>query len=71
MPHTCHARFCTVEIPERLLMCRRHWLMVPANMRQTVWQTYRHGQEVSKEPTLAYIEAAIAAVHAVAAQEGH
>lgn len=71
MEHTCHALHCTVPIPPRLLMCRTHWNMVPAGMRQAVWRAYRAGQEETKDPLPAYLAAAIAAVHAVAAQEGH
>ena len=26
-----------------LLMCRRHWYMVPKPLRDAIWQTYRDG----------------------------
>jgi len=47
-------------------MCRRHWFMVPINMRARVWATYQPGQEQEKDPTPEYLEAARAAIEAVA-----
>ena len=53
-----------------MLMCKRHWYMVPSHMRNAVWATYVPGQEVTKTPTLDYLEAAMAAINAVADAEG-
>ena len=68
-PHHCHARGCDQAIAPRLLMCSRHWRMVPKALRDALWATYRVGQEVDKEPSQAYLDVALAAIDAVAAKE--
>lgn len=68
--HYCHARGCSRAVHPRLLMCWRHWRMVPKALKDAVWATYRPGQEETKDPSPAYLAAAEAAVAAVAAQEG-
>lgn len=67
--HRCHARGCTTAVAPRLLMCGRHWRMVPTHIQAAVWATYVRGQEVRKDPSPGYIEAATAAIDAVAAKE--
>lgn len=69
MPHRCHARNCEAPVPPKMLMCRKHWWMVPEPLRREVWRLYRPGQEVDKRPTREYLEAANAAVNAVADRE--
>ena len=69
MSHRCHAKGCSKAVPPRLLMCSRHWYMVPKRLRDAVWEHYRPGQEIDKCPTRAYLDAADAAIAAVAAQE--
>jgi hypothetical protein len=70
MAHVCHAMGCGVAVPPRMLMCRRHWFMVPKNLRDDVWDAYESGQEQSKNPSGVYVVAARRAVYAVAVQEG-
>jgi hypothetical protein len=70
MVHTCHAVGCEKPVPPKMLMCKRHWYMVPSSLRERVWATYRPGQEVRKDPSPEYMEAHKAAVRAVAEQEG-
>jgi len=67
--HFCHAKACEVVIPPKMLMCKRHWFMVPADLRKAVWREYRPGQEVGKEPTAEYLGAARNAIEAVQARE--
>lgn len=69
-PHYCHAKGCRTEVPPKLLMCARHWRMVPRSLQQAVWRTYRPGQEVDKRITDRYVEAATAAINHVAELEG-
>ncbi len=69
MSHHCHAKGCPKVVPPKLLMCGRHWRMVPAELQRKVWATYRPGQEVDKRPTRAYLDAADEAIAAVAALE--
>lgn len=70
MPHLCHALACPVEAPPKLLMCRRHWFMVPKPLQAEVWRCYRPGQERTKDPSSEYLLAAHKAVVAVAVREG-
>lgn len=67
--HTCHARNCTTGVPPKMLMCRPHWFMVPRAMQARIWATYRPGQEVTKDPSPEYLDAAMEAVNYVAALE--
>lgn len=64
--HICHARDCKVAISPTLLMCMKHWRMVPGSIKARVLDHYRAGQTVDKKPTHAYLEAAQDAVRAVA-----
>lgn len=68
--HTCHARGCEKEIAPRLLMCLRHWRMVPPALQAEVWKWYRPGQESDKGPGYLYLIAMRNAINAVAALEG-
>lgn len=68
-PHTCHARGCSARVPPELLMCGRHWRMVPRDLQRAVWRHYRKGQCDDKEVTRAWLAAADAAIEAVAEQE--
>lgn len=68
--HVCHAHKCTTPVPPKMLMCKRHWFMVPHALRVLVWATYRKGQEVDKLPSSEYLDAANAAIRNVAQQEG-
>ena len=67
--HTCHARRCNRVVPEKMLMCKRHWFMVPHGLRDRVWETYRPGQEIDKDPSEEWHQAADAAIAAVAELE--
>lgn len=67
--HRCHARGCRKEVPPRMLMCLQHWRMVPHDLQRKVWQHYRPGQEVDKNPSDTYLEVAREAVLAVYGKE--
>lgn len=48
-------------------MCRRHWFMVPRELRAAVWATYQPGQETLRvRPSKEWHAAADAAIAAVA-----
>lgn len=68
--HLCHARGCGVPIPPHLLMCLRHWRMVPIDIQRRVWKHYRKGQEIDKRPSPEYLEVMKEAIGAVAKREG-
>ena len=67
--HHCHAIGCNKPVPPKMLMCKRHWAMVPPPLRQEVWRHYRPGQEVDKNPSPEYLAAAKAAIAAVCKAE--
>jgi len=57
MSHTCHWPGCPVEVAPHFWGCRRHWFMLPPPIRCDIWLYYRKGQEVTKDPSDAYIRA--------------
>jgi hypothetical protein len=67
--HRCHARGCKVAVKPELLMCLKHWRMVPRAIQARVWQHYRPGQCDDKRPSEEWHKAADDAIEAVAARE--
>lgn len=67
--HTCHARGCTAEVPPKMLMCRKHWSMVPQAIQRRVWAHYNEGQEKTGRASRKWIDAAREALEAVAEKE--
>lgn len=67
--HLCHAIGCTRPVQPRLLMCPRHWRMVPMEIQQRVYQYYRPGQCDDKRPNREWRDAAWDAIKAVRNQE--
>jgi hypothetical protein len=68
-PHNCHATGCNVPVPPKLLMCLKHWRMVPPDIQRGVWRHYRPGQEIDKRPTEAYLKVMKLAIEAVRVAE--
>jgi hypothetical protein len=64
--HHCHALGCTEPTKPELLMCYRHWKMVPRDLQRAVWRNYREGQCDDKQPSREWFWAAKAAIDAVA-----
>ena len=69
MPHLCHAKGCQIPVPPKLLMCLRHWRMVPKDIQRLIWHHYRPGQEIDKKPTAEYLQVMQMAIDAVAKRE--
>jgi hypothetical protein len=67
--HHCHARGCLVATKPEMLMCLKHWRMVPRDIQRRVWGTYRVGQCDDKDPSEEWRVAADAAIAAVATRE--
>lgn len=67
--HCCHAKNCSVEVKPELLMCFKHWKMVPKAIQLKVWKHYRPGQCDDKKPSKEWFEAAHQAINAVAVKE--
>lgn len=70
MAHTCHATDCNTPVPPEMWGCRKHWYMVPRDIRLQIVQTYREGQCKDWKPSRAYLVAARAAVVVLADREG-
>ncbi len=61
MSHTCHWPNCPEEVPPRMWGCKRHWFTLPDEIRKAIWAAYVPGQEITKRPSRAYLEAALRA----------
>lgn len=46
-------------------MCWTHWSQVPKKLKKAVWNAYSPGQEVRKDPSQDWIDAADAAIKSV------
>lgn len=67
--HPCAASPCKKQIEDKLLMCMRHWRMVPRDIQREIWQHYVQGQ-TWETATTQYRSAYLKAVDAVRAVEG-
>lgn len=66
----CCANGCLTGVPRHLLMCSKHWRMVPSAIQQRVYKHYRDEQlKEGGEPTDEWYAAAADAVEAVARAE--
>ena len=59
--HLCHWHGCTVDVPPDMWGCRKHWGMLPVAIRGRILFAYRRGQEIDKNPSDEYLEAALEA----------
>lgn len=65
--HFCHARpLCKVPVPPRLLFCKPHWAMVPADMKTVHFANYRKRRR-SKTDYLEFLKSLEACVDYVKA----
>jgi hypothetical protein len=62
MTHTCHRRGCDTAVPPRMFMCPPDWSQLPRPLQGAVWAAYRPGQEITKDPSPAYLAAAHRAI---------
>ncbi len=65
MSHVCHAINCKIEVPPEMLMCKKHWFMVPKDIRNQIWEHYRSGQCNDKKPSREWLMAAKNAIKTV------
>lgn len=68
VPHFCHWPGCNKEVVPARWGCKTHWFQLPKHLRDRIWATYRPGQEITKTPSAAYLEAADAVQQWIAAQ---
>lgn len=70
--HTCHAYKCEVEVRPSLLMCKKHWEMVPKEIQSRVLQHFNPKQcEKFRRPSMEWLKAAREAVNFVTKAEGN
>jgi hypothetical protein len=67
MKHHCHWPGCAREVPPKMWGCPPHWYVLPKHLRDAIWKAYVPGQEITKNPSGAYLQAA-ANVHEWALQ---
>lgn len=58
MTHLCHWPGCGKPVPPKLWGCKPHWFSLPKRLRDYIWETYVPGQEITKTPSAAYLDAA-------------
>jgi len=56
--HECHWPDCKTQVKPALWGCLKHWKMLPKELRDLIWATYRPGQERNLNPSPAYVAAA-------------
>lgn len=61
--HACYADGCRLLCIPTMIMCARHWQMVPSEIRLLVWGAYKPGKTL--DPKIVH-----AAIAAVAKKEG-
>jgi len=68
--HTCHADGCSVEVAPAMFACLPHWRMVPKPLQRALTRVYVPGQELTKQPTRAYMLVQMRCRLAIAMKEG-
>jgi len=56
--HLCHWPTCNKDVAPRFWGCSLHWYLLPEDIRREIWRTYSPGQEITKTPSPAYVQAA-------------
>lgn len=57
--HHCHWPGCNRAVPPAKWGCYSHWMSLPQDLRDRLWQQYVPGQEISKKPSRAYLDVAL------------
>lgn len=58
--HKCPLDCCKAQLPTHILMCSRHWGIVPPNLKRAVYASWNRGN-----PTSDYLETRAEAVRSV------
>jgi len=56
--HHCHWPGCEKQVPPAMWGCKKHWFMLPKELRDQIWKTFEPGQEVDCSPSREYVQAA-------------
>lgn len=57
--HRCPWPLCVARVDADLWGCKRHWYLLPPELRRALWEAYRPGQSVSTA-SREYLDAAAA-----------
>jgi hypothetical protein len=69
--HTCHWPGCATHVPPAMWGCRKHWMRMPAQIRDAIWHAYVPGQETgTRRVSAEYLEAARVAREWIETQMG-
>ena len=49
MAHECMATECSIQVADNMLMCGKHWRMVPREVQNRVYDTYRRGLKIFQD----------------------
>lgn len=60
--HKCHNPECNKSCHPSKLMCLSCWRKVPKHLQNEVYRLYRKGQEIDKQPSIEWVNAAMAAI---------
>lgn len=58
MSHICHWPNCIKEVPPAMWGCKEHWFKLQKYLRDKIWNSYIHGQEIRKDPSPEYVAVA-------------
>lgn len=56
--HECHWPGCGLLVPPSMWGCSAHWYALPKHLRDRMWKAYKPGQEITKRPSLEYVNVA-------------
>lgn len=65
--HKCPVNGCPQLVGSELLCCRKHWYLIPANLRVNVWREFRQG--AGSDSHLMACAAAVEAVNELVGME--
>lgn len=57
MKRACCWPGCGTMVPSSMWGCKKHWFMLPKELRDRIWATYRPGQEDDLKLSPEYLEA--------------
>lgn len=57
---SCPIGACEEPVPQKNVMCREHWLMVPTGLQKTIWRLWNSGK-----PLPGHLEACASAIEQV------
>lgn len=69
LEHHCHAAGCGKSVHPKMLMCAKHWKLVPFAVQCRIYATYVPGQEMRKDASEKFLEAMGIAVEIVEQEE--